>query len=387
MTDSFALYVHAPFCVRKCRYCEFASEELRDTSQADEVVDGILREARTRACEEPWRDRTLHSLYLGGGTPSLLLPDQVLRLVYGLQEVFSLQEGAECTIEANPGTLSPSRLDAWLELGLERVSLGVQSLQESVLHTLGRIHTADLARRAYQTLVDAGFPRINVDLIFGTCTDKVFDGWRDTLDEVIRWQPEHVSAYSLILEKGTPLYHDHERGLQVKVDEEIELQLFKYTIEALEEAGYLHYEVSNWAGSARERSRHNLSYWDGSPYLAIGPAGHSFDGDRTRWWNHRDSQQWLNMVQKEGSGKAAEEVLSPLMRYEEIIMLGLRMIEGVEEVRAVAAATDAGRDWPPESLDMLLERRLLLAEGGRIRFSREGLMIADEVIAHLLRDV
>lgn len=382
---SLALYVHIPFCVRKCPYCAFISHELKRLGQADEVIEAIHRQADHYREMEPWKSEPVHSLFIGGGTPSTLSGDQVRRLVDGLRDRFTFTENAECTIEVNPGNLTDGKIEGWKAAGLNRISLGVQSLHEPTLHRLGRIHSAEQARDGFDRLRKAGFDQLSVDLMYGIEVEDALDGWRSTIAEIVTWQPDHLSAYALTIEPGTPYEREAARGIKVKPDEEVEMAQYEAAREIFVGAGYEHYEISNWAKSGH-RCRHNISYWDGGSYLALGPAGHAYDAlNQVRFWNEVDTTRWLEMVEQGGDGVAGRETLDALQRYEERLALDLRMIDGASEEVAAGYAKAADKPWPPSILPVLIEHGLLVREGGVIRYTEKGHHLADELEVQLTR--
>ncbi len=418
-TDThYALYVHVPFCIRKCPYCAFESCEIGlDGSEATRIaayLEALETEAVCWAKREPYRRRYVKSLYLGGGTPSLLTSGQITRLVRILERCFTFTASAERTLEINPGTFDAEKAAAWRELGFNRASLGVQSLDRAILKRLGRIHDAGQSRQAYTVLREAGFENIGVDLIFGVQTARVardqrkgrhqaisnlddpicstciaekhsyealmknYAAWKQTLEEVIAWRPEHVSCYGLTIEDGTPYAMATQKGNDAfQLEEELELRQYETAMDLLAEAGYEHYEVSNWARPGR-RCVQNLSYWDGSSYMGLGPAAHSFEPDRyARRWNAQTLDNWLVTVARRGHGQGGEEVLSVRERFEEAVMLGLRLIEGVDESRLEELAGEAGASWPSPHVLLFEKEGFILRAKGKLRYSRKGLLIAD----------
>jgi len=330
------VYVHVPFCRKRCPYCAFVLIE-SDGSLHDRFVDkvcGELRRARPRA----------RTLYFGGGTPSMLGAAALGRLIEAAGE-----RPEEVTVECNPEGL---RLDGLRAAGATRLTLGVQALDDGLLKRLGREHDADGARRAYRE-ASREFDNVCVDLIFGV-PGQTREGWRRTLEEVRAWRPAHVSLYGLAYEKGTPFEKIRER-----LPEEDERAMYEAAMDALD--GYHHYEISNWALPGFE-SRHNRAYWEGHPYLGFGPGAHSFDGGR-RWWNVANVQEYLEREDV----VAGTEALTPEQVRIERLLLGLRQDVGVE-----LASIPAG-------LEAFLER-----VEGRVRLTRAGRCVADSVIARLV---
>lgn len=381
--DRFALYVHIPFCARKCPWCAFISHELTDPREADDLVTRLLAEAEAYAAMGPWAGASVHSLYIGGGTPSLLAPAQVVRLLAGLRERFSFTGDAECTIELNPGTLRPGLLDAWAGGGINRVSLAVQTLGERTLARLGRIHTADQARESWRRLRNHGRFRVNVDLMYGIEAEDAVAEWARTVGEVVRRRPDHVSAYSLIVEPDTPFAAIEAAGGQVRLDEQRELEQMECARDAFAAAGFEHYEVSNWARPGM-RCRHNLSYWDGGSYLSLGPAAHSYDASRRRrFWNFAGMREWMAAVARRGTGVGGEETLTARQFIEERIMLALRMVEGGRENELRELAGAAGFIWPERELTELARAGLIHRAGGALRCTSAGLVLVDEIQARI----
>ena len=382
---SLALYVHIPFCVRKCPYCAFISHELKRLEQADEVIAAIHRQADLHLQHEPWCSEAVHSLFIGGGTPSTLSGPQVRTLVDGLRERFSFTEDAECTIEVNPGNLTDGKIEGWKQTGLNRISLGVQSLHAPTLQRLGRIHTAEEAKRGFERVRDAGFEQLSVDLMYGIEVEDALEGWRSTVQQIAEWEPDHISAYALTIEPGTPYEREASKGVKVKPDEEVEMAQYEAARELFVAAGYEHYEISNWARQGH-RCRHNISYWDGGSYLALGPAGHSYDAlKKVRFWNEVDTTAWLEGVEQGGDGVAGRESLDALQLFEERLTLDLRMIDGASEEVARAYAGAAGKPWPPPILAALIREGLIQQESGIIRYTERGHHLADELEVQLTK--
>jgi oxygen-independent coproporphyrinogen-3 oxidase len=330
------VYVHVPFCRKRCPYCAFVLIE-SDGSLHDRFVDkvcGEIRRARPAA----------RTLYFGGGTPSMLGARSIGRIV---EVVGGRPE--EITAEANPEGLD---LDGLRAAGVTRITLGVQALDDALLKTLGREHDAEGARRAYRTAARE-FDNVCVDLIFGA-PGQTLAAWRRTLDEVRSWRPAHVSLYGLTYEKGTPFEKIRDR-----LPEEDERAMYEAAMDALAE--YRHYEISNWALPGFE-SRHNRSYWEGRPYVGFGPGAHSYDGS-TRWWNLANVKEYLDREDP----VAGREVLTPDQVRIERLLLGLRQDSGVELGEI------------PAGLERFLERA-----GDRVRLTRAGKCVADSVIARLI---
>lgn len=381
--DRVALYAHIPFCVKTCPYCSFYSHVLDDPSLTRTLADRILAEARHYRRQKPWADQRALSLYLGGGTPSLLPPDVLRDLIVGLRETFPFEPDAEVTVEMNPGTLRDETVRAWVDAGVTRVSFGVQSLGENTLRRLGRNHSADEARATMRALREAAAFEISADLILAVAADDAMDEWRATVDEIAGWGADHISAYALIVEGGTPFARMQARGTVVRLDNDTEFEQAAYLRSVLEPAGYRQYEISNWALPGRH-SRHNSAYWDGGSYLSFGPSAHAYDATRgRRFWNVADTLSYIRRVDQQGHAVSGEERLTARQLLEERILLVLRLIEGGTEDEFKRLAEAAGVGWPPPVIDPLLAGGYLERRGERLRCSRDGLWLSDEIAARI----
>jgi oxygen-independent coproporphyrinogen III oxidase len=327
------LYVHVPFCARRCSYCDFAIA-VRKFVPVDAFIDGVAREVALRVPDR----LTLDTLYLGGGTPSRLGGEGLARLIGAILERASLAPDAEVTVEANPEDVTDRRARAWHDAGVNRLSLGAQSFEESVLAWMHRTHAAADVSRAVSFARDAGIENVSLDLIFATPAELPRD-WRRDLDAAIALEPAHVSLYGLTVEPGTPLARWRARGEAREAPEERFEQEFLDAHNRLTAAGYDHYEVSNYARPGRG-SRHNAAYWARVPYLGLGPSAHSFDG-RSRWWNVSAYAEWQRTVSGGGDPIADREVLTAEQAEAERAYLGLRTSRGLDV--PVGAANVVGR--------------------------------------------
>ena len=317
------VYVHIPFCESRCSYCDFFSTlKLADAGQR--YVEAIVAEAGLRRDE--LHGAPLHTLYLGGGTPSLLPLPLLSRLVEGLHDALDLNDIEEFTIEANPDDVTPEWCSALPSLGVNRVSMGVQTFEDHLLRFIGRRHTAVQVVQAIANLRDVGVDNLSIDLIYGL-PGQTFDSWAHTVKQAIALEPRHVSAYGLTYEEGTRLWWQRERGEVQEVPEEVCIGMYHELVAQLHGAGFEHYEISNFALPGYH-SRHNSSYWDGTPYLGLGAAAHSYDGT-VRRSNPSDLGAYLKPI---AAGKVAcqEEELTVWERYDERVMLGLRRSVGID---------------------------------------------------------
>ena len=385
------LYIHVPYCIRKCRYCDFVSFEKAPEDAYFSMLAEEMGHVRTEGAD---------SVFFGGGTPSLARKEQLKIVLDAVKENFGLTKEAEITIEVNPETVTDEKAEELLELGFNRVSMGVQSLDDRVLKALGRVHSADRARQAFRKLRSAGFTNINLDLIFGTpMAADAADGtenskpgvqtlevWQQTLDEVLDMRPEHISFYSLQLEKGTRLYKDYTDG---KVDLpawEDDRRMYHYAVGRMKECGYHHYELSNAALPGYE-CRHNMKYWTMQQYLGFGASAHSFipafGCDGRLEWAYRGEADWKG--EERVNGFAGLEREAPEDLKGDFIFTQLRLIDGLDTrlyMRLFGA--DFAEEFGPQ-LKELFSEGLLTAEGPRIRFTEKGLDCTDPVIERLLK--
>jgi len=348
----FGVYVHIPFCARRCDYCAFATWSDR----------GSLMAAYAAACEAEVAAAGLRpatSLFFGGGTPSLLPAGDLLAVLAAVD----LAPGAEVTVECNPDDVSPALLGAYLDGGVTRISLGVQSLRTHVLASLGRAHQPEVAERAARLVGAAGFTSWSVDLIFGAVGESAAD-WAATLDGVLALDPPHVSAYALTVEPGTPLAADPSR----RPDDDVQADRYLAAVDVLGRVGLDSYEVSNWARPGHE-CRHNLLYWSQGDYRGIGCAAHSHHSGR-RWWNVRTPERYIERVGRGRSPEAAGEELGPDDRRRERLQLALRTRDGVP--------ADAMAAGDMDDLHGLVERR-----GDRLVLTPHGRLLGNEVALRL----
>ena len=362
------LYVHVPFCVSKCPYCAFASRAIRELPlHTDRFVDGVLAEAAAG------QGSTFETVYIGGGTPSVLGAERLSALLEGLRRRLTIRPDAEVTVEANPGDVTPTLIAALVGSGMTRLSLGAQSFVNRDLKVLGRRHDAVAVRESIKMARHGGVPAIGLDLIYGVPGQSAA-AWRRSVDEAVAWRPEHVSMYALTLEEGTPLSAAVAQGRVRAVTDEVLRRRFLSASERFDGTGYEHYEVSNLALPGH-RSRHNGAYWRRVPYLGLGPSAHSFDGAR-RWWNVRDTDGWLAALEHGREPRVEVEALTPEQERLEDLALGLRTGDGIDAALV--------RGEPAWRVVRELERGgLVTRDGSRIRPTRRGLFVADGMAARL----
>jgi oxygen-independent coproporphyrinogen-3 oxidase len=373
-----ALYVHFPFCIRKCLYCDFNSLADSNISQT-EYVAALLREMEL-AWESQESALTATTLYFGGGTPSLLDPRLVARIIEAAARFFFLEADAEITIEANPGTITSEKLAGYRLAGVNRLSIGMQSFSDRMLSHLGRAHTAREGLAAFSMARDVGFANIGIDLIH-SLPGEGLDIWLADLEQAVFLRPEHISAYGLIIEAGTPFHAMVQRGELALPCEETTAVMFEVTSDLLRQAGLEHYEISNFAFPGY-RSRHNQVYWQRGSCLGFGAGAHSFLASpySGRRWQNPDSPELY--MQTVAGGILPGEELSVITEREamaETLFLGLRMLEGVDPEKFREEFGFALQEVYPTEIQGLLADGLLELHKGRVRLSRRGLILSNQV--------
>ncbi len=356
------LYLHIPFCARICPYCAFY-KELLDRSQTERFCEAVL-------CEVEQQANALEvlpvTIYFGGGTPTSLTTSQVERLLKGFRALLDLSTLTEWTVEANPGSVSPRKAALFQEHGVNRISLGVQSWDEELLKILGREHNAPQAEKSFSILRAAGFTNINVDLMFGL-PGQAMPQWRSTLEKTISLQPEHISAYCLTYEEDTEFFLRQARG-EFHADPDVDAQLFEMTMSILQNAGYEHYEISNYARPGFS-SAHNSAYWAGEDYLGIGPSAFSTRGSQ-RWQNVSDYRDYAGRILSGKSAMGTMEQLTPEMKRAERIAFSLRTVEGI--------SAESLQAWPKETQEFVA-LGLLRQSNGNFVLTTAGKSLADSV--------
>ncbi len=343
------LYLHVPFCARRCSYCDFAIAVRREVPwQA--FAQTVARECEVRAVGDT--SAPLRTVYLGGGTPSRLGARGVGAVLDALRRHVVMEDDAEVTLEANPEDISEEAVRAWRDAGVNRLSIGIQSFDDLVLSWMHRVHDASAARRAVEAARKVGMEAFSLDLIFAT-PDRLSRNWEHDLEQLVALAPDHVSLYGLTIEPHTPLGRWHERGQEREADEERYEREFLLAHDMLGSAGFEHYEVSNFARPGK-RARHNSAYWLGVPYLGLGPSAHGFDGD-TRRWNIEAFAAWERTVGTLTDPVGGEEALTDENRIAEAVYLGLRTSDGLlleaGEYSRVLPWQDAGWITVQESPD------------------------------------
>lgn len=374
-----ALYIHIPFCEKRCVYCDFYTVA-GVNSRIPDYVEALKKEIALRAAELFWQRQRFATIFFGGGTPSLLSPQEIAEILDAAFSSFNFEKQFEATLEANPGTIAGEQLAKYRSVGINRLSLGIQSLHADELKMLDRLHSPQQAIDAVLTARHAGFENINMDFIFAL-PQQTLGRWQQTLEQAFELAPKHISAYNLTIESGTPLDIAIRKGQIQPLSEEEERAFYHFTIDFLEHHGYAQYEVSNFAQPGFE-ARHNIKYWDGSAYLGLGASAHSYDG-RRRFWNVANLRQYLEALAEDRLPEAGSEQLSKQQKMFETAFLGLRQRHGVEladftkKFRQSFDATFNGVAREMERGGFLIRR------GNSLQLTREGLYVCDEICACL----
>lgn len=357
------LYVHVPFCAEKCQYCAFYSKPDSVQKMSDYLDAAIAELNQSPISIQP------RTIFFGGGTPSLLPVPQMRRL---LESVAKTGTPSEFTIECNPATVTADKAKLYRDLGVNRISLGVQSFDDAMLKSLGRIHTGDQVIKTYELLRATGFDNINLDFIFGL-PGQTLEHWQNTLRQAIALQPEHLSTYCLILEEDTPFWSLARQG-RIETDEDLERAIYESTIDTLAAAGYRQYEVSNFSKPGKECA-HNIAYWEGRDYLGLGPSACSTIGSH-RWQNIPDTDRYVSAIYNRQPAISFEETLTEQTKAGERAAFGMRMNAGIP--------AELVRDRWDKEITELLRDGLIELTGNRLRPTRRGILFADEVAAEFV---
>ncbi len=370
------IYLHIPFCKKACHYCDFHFST--SLQQELPVIHAMERELALR---KSFLNETVDTIYFGGGTPSLLLPERISFLLDAIYNHFPISEQPEITLEANPDDVSPARASAWKKAGINRISLGIQSFQSHWLEWMNRAHNAEQSLQAITELQAAGFENISIDLIYGM-PEQADVAWLEEIQMAIDLQVTHLSCYALTVEPRTALWHMIETGKAVTVDPDQQARMFLLLMDSLERAGYEHYEISNFAKPGK-RSRHNSAYWKGNTYLGIGPAAHSFNGSR-RMWNIQNNTSYTSQIEA-GVLPLTEETLTAIEQWNEYIMTSIRTMEGISLKRI---AEQFGVEQSEQLLlhaATWLKRNLLQQTDEHLCLTREGKLLADQIASDLFQ--
>jgi len=377
--NAFGVYVHWPFCLSKCPYCDFNSHVRHTAIDEERFARAFAREIATTAARVP--GRTVTSIFLGGGTPSLMKPQTVGAVLDAIGQHWSVDKSVEVTLEANPTSVEATRFAGYRAAGVNRVSLGVQALDDASLKSLGRLHSAQEALDAV-AIARRSFDRYSFDLIYAR-PDQSADAWTQELELAISEAAEHLSLYQLTIEEGTPFFGLHRAGKLKTPDEDLARQLYDVTQDVCAAHGLPSYEISNHARPGAE-CRHNLVYWRGQEYAGVGPGAHGrldIGGIRHAIATDKRPEAWLTRVEDDGHGIINEELLDSEQRADEFLLMGLRLAEGIDPKRYAALA---GRPLDPHRIAALKEDgAIVMDNNGRLRVTQDGFPLLDAVVADL----
>ncbi len=365
------LYIHIPFCKSKCGYCSFYS--IKSLNPIPDFIDALQKEVKFYSKTF----KSFDTVYFGGGTPSLLRPQQLETILKTVNKYYKIDPHSEITIEVNPGDVSLEYFKALHSIGINRLNIGVQSFDDQILKFLGRRHSASDALASMKDARNAGFANIGIDLIYGVQHQNI-KSWEKTLQTAINLKPEHISCYQLSLAPKTPLYSTYEAGGIKLPSNKMQAKYFFNTSEILENAGYLHYEVSNFARKEYLKSKHNMKYWNHVPYLGLGPAAHSFLNNK-RWWNKSAVASYIKDISQDKMPVEEQELLTPAQLQLETLFLGLRTSTGIDlKLYEKNYCTDLLED-KKSIIDTLIKNHLVEIGGDFLRPTQTGMAVADSL--------
>ncbi|MBR5187156.1 MAG: radical SAM family heme chaperone HemW [Clostridia bacterium] len=376
MMDKLGIYIHIPFCVKKCAYCDFYS--MCDLSLREAYVDALIAQIKSFRAEA--KNRIVDTIYIGGGTPSILSGEQILRILKTVRKAFKVSEDAEITLEANPGTLNPEKLVAYHEAGINRLSIGLQSANEKELSMLGRIHTKEEFERSFLLARLEGFQNINVDIMYAL-PEQTEQTLSETLDYVIGFDPDHISFYGLTIEPETPFGRNKEIEPLLPA-EDVQVEMYLSSADKLEAAGFFQYEISNFSKPGFE-CRHNMRYWKLDEYLGFGPAAHSFFNG-TRFSYAKSIRNFiLNPCQRHQLIETHETTTEENAAFE-FVMLGFRLRAGIDTAEY---AERFGEDFDVkygERMQPFIEKEYIMKTKNGYRLSRRGFLISNYILSEIL---
>ena len=377
----FSLYIHIPYCVSKCPYCDFNVHVVPKIPEK-EYSGALLQELGFYARSDDWRGKGLKSIFFGGGTPSTFTPGSIGKILEEAAALFSFEKEIEITLEANPDRSDSKHFSSYRSSGVNRISIGAQSFQPHLLKLLGRLHSADETREALRMTREAGFENFNLDLIYGSPGQSLAD-LRADLAEALSFQPPHLSAYNLTIEEGTPFHRQYRAGRLRPLDEETEVAMTELIEETLSQAGLERYEISNYA-RAGFHSRHNLNYWQGGDYLGIGAGAHSHlrkpekGAFGYRWHNEKNPGRYMESVKRSGQAVVEKEENDLTKSAAEFMFMGLRMIRGISTDEFSRRFEKNPADFYPQIRDWL-EGGLMEEKAERLRLTHRGLLVANSI--------
>lgn len=369
------IYIHVPFCIQACHYCDFHfSISLKNKSK---VIKAIIQELKSR--KQYLNNHPISTIYFGGGTPSLLTFTEIKKILNVINNNFCLLEDAECTIEANPEDITKKILNSWLDAGINRISLGVQSFRDDDLNYMNRLHDGDTAKKAIELIKHSKIDNINVDLIYGfpSLTNEY---WKDNIKTLIDFNIQHISCYCLTIEKNTALFHFIKTKKHPPLKQEIGRDQFIIAHNILNKNGYEHYEISNFAKKSF-KSRHNRNYWNNSLYLGVGPSAHSFNGV-SRQWNIKNNNLYCSAIKK-NEAYYKTEILSKKDIINEYILTSIRTSQGIDLNKLFCKISSEDAMKLESEIHKLIKKKLLIKNKNKIKLSLSGMLFADRITSDL----
>lgn len=373
------LYIHVPFCAQKCNYCDFNSYKIEEKNQKTDYLISIRKEMELY--KEEFKSKEFTSVFLGGGTPSILTPEELTTLMENIYSNFNIGKDAEITMECNPGTLDKAKLKAIKSLGINRLSMGLQVTQDHHLKYIGRIHTYEQFEKNYKDAIEVGINNINVDLMY-SLPNQSFDEWKETLNKIINLNPSHISAYSLILEEGTKFYDMYLNKEFELNDEEVDINIYNYTIDTLYKNGYHQYEISNYSKEGYE-CKHNIVYWQCDNYLGLGPGASGYINNY-RYSNICDIKGYNKCLEYDKRPIEEKNILSKKDEMEEFIFMGLRMNKGINLDEFYKRFNIDFKHRYNNILDKLKNLNLIIEQNNNIILTQRGREISNTVFVEFI---
>ena len=376
------LYIHIPFCVSKCNYCDFNSYKMDQNLKTRYLEDlKIEMDFYKNELQEDNNIKEITSIFIGGGTPSILTSNEIKELMISIKERFNIKQDAEITMECNPGTLTIDKLKVMKESGINRLSIGLQAVQNYHLNAIGRIHTYEVFEKNYKEALNIGFKNINIDLMYALPNQKL-EEWKESLQKIVALNPTHISAYSLILEEGTKLHDMYQNNEFEIIDEDTDIEMYNYTINYLKENGYNQYEISNYSKDGYE-CKHNIVYWNCDNYIGVGAGASGFIGD-IRYSNVEGLDEYHNKILSNEKPIENIEVLSIDDKIQEKIFMGLRMNNGIKFIDFKKQFDIDFEEKYKEKIKVLEENKLINKDEYGIRLTQKGREISNSVFIEFL---
>ena len=370
---ALGIYVHIPFCIRKCNYCDFPSYSNMDNIFS-QYTNALCKEIEF--VSEKYKNGLVDTIFFGGGTPSVLSAKDISRICNTIQKKFRISNNAEISIEVNPGTITKEKLETYRALNINRISIGVQSANDRILNFMGRIHTRQMIEQSLELIKECGFKNINADIIFGVPNQTMVD-LQNTIEFVLNKEVTHISCYSLKVEENTPWYELQKRGELPQVDDGLEREMYYWIVSRLKNSSFEHYEISNFAKPGF-KCIHNIKYWTDKPYLGFGSAAHSYINN-TRYSNVENPVEYISAVNANKSPIQGTDIIDDVERLSEIFILGLRLIEGVNLEALEHVFGRKSLKKYDEKIEMLVNKDFLCIENGNLKLTKLGLDFANLV--------